>query len=66
MKQLDDSSVISNTKSLPVLMYLVSTVVAYGKLDQLPAGQERKLTNANPFHDLHKPWNSTKSDVPLS
>ncbi|KAA1098581.1 Sister chromatid cohesion protein 2 [Puccinia graminis f. sp. tritici] len=41
MKQLDNGSVISNTKSLPVLMYLVSTVVAYGKLDQLPAGQER-------------------------
>ncbi|WAQ85397.1 hypothetical protein PtA15_6A25 [Puccinia triticina] len=40
IEQLDDSSAISNTKSLPVLMYLVSTLVAYGKLDQLPAGQE--------------------------
>jgi len=40
IKQLEDSSAIANTKSLPVLMYLVSTLVAHGQLDQLPTGQE--------------------------
>ncbi|POW11268.1 hypothetical protein PSTT_05463 [Puccinia striiformis] len=40
MQQLNDSSATSNTKSLPVLMYLVSTLVAYGQFEKLPADQK--------------------------
>ncbi|PLW54207.1 hypothetical protein PCANC_04542 [Puccinia coronata f. sp. avenae] len=40
IKQLNDTAAVPNIKSLPVLMYLVSTLVAYGQLDQLPAGQK--------------------------
>lgn len=39
IEKLDDDSAVPTLKSLPILMYLVSTLVAYGQLDQLPAEQ---------------------------
>ncbi|KAI7937749.1 hypothetical protein MJO29_015064 [Puccinia striiformis f. sp. tritici] len=44
MQQLNDSSAISNTKSLSVVMYLVSTLVVYGQFEQLPANQKLYLS----------------------
>jgi hypothetical protein len=52
IKQLNDSTAVPNIKSLPVLMYLVSTLVAYGQLDQLPAGQKRKCCEERDFDDI--------------
>ncbi|POW06638.1 hypothetical protein PSHT_10341 [Puccinia striiformis] len=46
MQQLNDSSAISNTKSLSVVMYLVSTLVVYGQFEQLPANQKPDILEA--------------------
>ncbi|MBW0481416.1 hypothetical protein O181_021131 [Austropuccinia psidii MF-1] len=57
IKQLDPALNKPNLKALPLLMYLASTLVSYGKLDQLPSDQEDvrngfKAISLNPVH-LH-------------